>query len=99
MLRSISDDDLCATCRWCWYRPGRDSACQLAAADDWPADLDDDGYAVECIVYTDAPVSRPTAEDMRAELADLEEEFERAGGRGVELADRIDRLRFMLEED
>lgn len=35
----------------------------------------------------------------RAELAELEAEFERAGGRGVELADRIDELRAELGVD
>jgi hypothetical protein len=39
-------------------------------------------------------------EDPRvAELRELEDEFEKAGGRGVELADRIDQLRAELGED
>ncbi|MBV6513040.1 MAG: hypothetical protein FMNOHCHN_02565 [Ignavibacteriaceae bacterium] len=30
---SISDDDLCATCKFCQYDPGKESTCEK----DWPA--------------------------------------------------------------
>lgn len=36
---------------------------------------------------------------IRLELTQLEAEFERAGGRGIELAERIDELRAELEEE
>lgn len=46
---------------------------------------------------------RPSSDGLtigaREELAELEADFERAGGRGVELADRIDALREELGED
>jgi len=37
--------------------------------------------------------------EARGELRDLDAEFYRAGGRGVELADRIDELRRELGDD
>jgi len=42
-------------------------------------------------------VDEPKPSDLREELAQLEAEFARAGGRGVELAERIDELRAELE--
>jgi hypothetical protein len=49
--RSISDDDLCATCAHCSYRPGNLSGCSK----DFPAVFADggprDGYAVSCDDY------------------------------------------------
>lgn len=41
---SISDDDLCASCRFLDYRPGELSLCTVG----WPATFDADGYATEC---------------------------------------------------
>ena len=38
--RSISDDDLCALCHDCEYRPGGMSGC----SENWPGLKDDDGY-------------------------------------------------------
>ena len=46
--RSISDDDLCATCTMCRYKPGEVSTCAL----DWPCALNADGYAVRCVCYS-----------------------------------------------
>lgn len=49
---SISDDDLCASCAFLAYQPGQRSLCRKASdgnsRDDWPADFDEDGYAVSC---------------------------------------------------
>ena len=45
--RSISDDDLCATCRRCNYKPGDMSSCSI----DFPAQFDANGYAVSCDEY------------------------------------------------
>ncbi|MBH3225714.1 hypothetical protein I5N13_23870 [Serratia marcescens] len=47
--RSISDDDLCASCQHLDYRPGHLSACLLC--DDWPSELDENGYSVACSRY------------------------------------------------
>lgn len=47
--RSISDDDLCAWCRYLCYRPGELSLCLLSVADGiWPSRCDADGYAQSC---------------------------------------------------
>lgn len=46
-LKSISDDDLCATCRNCQYRPGEMSGC----GKDWPGLEDQDGYVQECTKF------------------------------------------------
>lgn len=42
--RSISDDDLCADCMRCIYRPGERSSCALS----WPGKANADGYIVAC---------------------------------------------------
>jgi hypothetical protein len=42
--RSVSDDDLCATCRNCDYQPGDLSDCEAR----WPGMEDADGYVQEC---------------------------------------------------
>ncbi|EPX4165252.1 hypothetical protein ACWREX_004386 [Salmonella enterica] len=51
--RSISDDDLCASCQHLDYRPGHLSACLLSGCgrDDWPSELDANGYSVACSSY------------------------------------------------
>lgn len=43
-VKSISDDDLCATCRNCAYEPGEFSGCRL----NWPGLEDADGYVQKC---------------------------------------------------
>lgn len=43
-IKSISDDDLCAECHNCNYRPGEMSGCDK----DWPGFEDDDGYVQTC---------------------------------------------------
>lgn len=43
-LKSISDDDLCATCSSCDYKPRENSAC----AEKWPGQEDEDGTVKEC---------------------------------------------------
>lgn len=47
-MKSISDDDLCATCQSCRYNPGLMSGC----AQDWPGLESDDGYVQECDQFT-----------------------------------------------
>lgn len=47
-VKSISDDDLCAHCSHCDYRPGEMSACSLG----WPGMEDEDGYVQECASFT-----------------------------------------------
>lgn len=42
--KSISDDDVCATCSHCTYRPGEMSTCAL----NWPGFEDGDGYVTDC---------------------------------------------------
>lgn len=42
--RLVSDDDLCATCTNCNYRPGELSSCSV----NWPALIDADGYVQQC---------------------------------------------------
>lgn len=46
--KSISDDDLCANCHHCQYRPGEMSTCAL----NWPGTEDGDGYVQECTAFT-----------------------------------------------
>jgi len=43
-VKSISDDDLCATCRHCDYQPGDMSGCHQG----WPGLEDQNQYVVEC---------------------------------------------------
>lgn len=43
-LKSISDDDLCATCAHCRYQPGEQSGC----TQNWPGQQDADGYISSC---------------------------------------------------
>lgn len=47
---SISDDDLCASCKHLAYFPGEHSTC-TEAGNDWPATFNEDGYSVECPKY------------------------------------------------
>lgn len=42
--RSVSDDDLCARCQQCDFRPGEMSSC----AAQWPCLPDEDGYVQQC---------------------------------------------------
>ncbi len=49
---SISDDDLCATCKFCRYNVGNESSC----LQEWPAfdivgQVNDDGYIRACLEY------------------------------------------------
>lgn len=46
-VKSISDDDLCATCRHCHYLPGEMSSCTQS----FPGLEDDDGYVQECSAF------------------------------------------------
>jgi hypothetical protein len=43
-VKSISDDDLCADCQNCCYKPGQMSGCSM----NWPGLEDADGYVQEC---------------------------------------------------
>lgn len=43
-VKSISDDDLCAQCHNCTYRPGEMSGCDK----NWPGLEDGDGYVQTC---------------------------------------------------
>lgn len=43
-VKSVSDDDLCATCQSCQYSPGALSSC----TSNWPGRQDEDGYVQEC---------------------------------------------------
>lgn len=45
--RSISDDDLCATCGHCLYSPGRTSSCSKG----WPTIVNADDYITECASF------------------------------------------------
>ena len=45
--KSISDDDLCAGCQSCDYKPGEMSGCRLH----WPGIEDADGYVQECAQF------------------------------------------------
>lgn len=42
--KSISDDDLCSSCKHCKYQPGELSSCELG----WPGKEDEDGYVQSC---------------------------------------------------
>lgn len=52
-LKSISDDDLCATCAHCQYRPGEYSGCTK----NWPGKEDADGYVQQCTEFEVAPAA------------------------------------------
>jgi hypothetical protein len=43
-VKSISDDDLCATCSKCRHEPGGNSSC----TDSFPGQEDADGYVQDC---------------------------------------------------
>lgn len=45
--RSISDDDLCAECARCDYRPGETSVC----AEGWPTAAGSGEYVLECVSF------------------------------------------------
>lgn len=45
--RSISDDDLCATCLQCQYLAGDLSGC----SESWPCKTDADDYVTDCDSY------------------------------------------------
>lgn len=47
-VKSISDDDLCATCKNCDYQPGEMSGCSL----NFPGLEDADGYVQECTEFS-----------------------------------------------
>lgn len=51
--KSISDDDLCATCTACTYNPGELSLCDQG----WPGTEDESGYVDECSRYKAIPVA------------------------------------------
>lgn len=46
-VKSISDDDLCASCLNCQYRPGDMSGCDKG----WPGMEDENGYIQECVQF------------------------------------------------
>ena len=50
-LLSISDDDVCSSCRFCRYNPGGESGCAM----DWPGEFNADGYIVGCESYSEYP--------------------------------------------
>lgn len=52
---SISDDDLCASCRHCAYVPGELSLCKLQRFDAqkvFVGNKDENGYVISCNEYT-----------------------------------------------
>lgn len=72
-VKSVSDDDLCATCKNCQYVPGELSGCSLS----WPGSEDGDGYVQECsefkatsdghqLLPTISPNDRTTVDDACA---------------------------------
>ncbi len=44
----ISDDDLCASCKYLAYYPGEESHCTKANGFAWPCMFDLDGYSISC---------------------------------------------------
>ncbi len=48
-VKSISDDDLCATCSHCDYKPGEMSGCR----EGWPGEQDRDDYVLKCPSFKD----------------------------------------------
>ena len=51
---SISDDDVCATCRLLKYNPGEHSYCHHRRR--WPGHFNADGYCTQCDCH--APIAR-----------------------------------------
>lgn len=49
--KSISDDDLCATCSKCKYAPGELSVC----SENFPGQQDADGYVQRCDAFAEIP--------------------------------------------
>lgn len=69
--RSISDDDLCASCRHCDYNPGSLSLCLSAnIVPDWEGQSDDFGYVQSCPDYL---ALSPSDVRLLDELHDLSE--------------------------
>lgn len=67
--RSISDDDLCASCEHLDYRPGETSICMnLNFMPDWVNQSDEDGYVKSCPEYSEVS---PEHSEMLDELYDL----------------------------
>lgn len=56
-VKSISDDDLCASCVHCRYQPGEMSSCIQS----FPGLEDDDGYVQECDAFITKDTTRSTA--------------------------------------
>ncbi len=54
LTRSVSDDDMCANCANCVYRPGQMSKCIKADDKSWPGVQDADGYIKTCEMFRDA---------------------------------------------
>lgn len=52
-MKSISDDDLCATCTHCNYNPGEMSGCRRS----WPGMEDVDGYVQTCAEHSQTPAA------------------------------------------
>lgn len=63
--RSISDDDLCAGCVRCTYRPGELSSCDAG----WPGQVGAHEYITECSTFA---ASDPTTASAAAEIQVLE---------------------------
>lgn len=77
-VKSISDDDLCATCRNCRYKPGETSGCEM----NWPGREDADGYVQECTEFKAKMITRKITIVLRGETeAAVEEAFDEATDR------------------
>lgn len=59
-VKSISDDDLCASCTSCQYKPGEMSGCEA----DWPGRENVDGYVRVCVGYIASPDTQADAADF-----------------------------------
>ncbi len=97
-VKSISDDDLCATCRNCQYRPGELSGC----IKDWPGLEDQDGYVQQCGQFAHlADVADAwTKEDSQAAQLQGWDLFEAsAEGKIVSLIERCDEMGTFEDDD
>jgi len=63
---SISDDDLCSTCKHLEYNPGGLSACKLAAdRRGGPCEFNEDQYAVDCVCWEPLPKETTPRSDVQ----------------------------------
>ena len=90
--RSISDDDLCATCTHLDYQPGETSVCKHPTfTPDWVAQSDENGYVQVCDAYASIKAS-----SSAGDLTVIEENQILTHEQGARLVELAESSRFKL---